>query len=189
MLQLLSSTVPGASDGAAFFVEIAGSAALRDRFGYAALETLLTDAGRRLGEVADGHPAARLNDNTFLVLATGLAADALPPFARQLRDGLGEHAFAVGAERVRLRAVVGYADLALGFEDPGAALSAAEEALRAARGHAHGVAAWERPVSVEDRAQTELARTLRESLASGGLMAAFQPISAPQKRSSPPRCW
>ena len=34
-------------DGAVFFVEIAGVAALRDRFGYAALETLLTDAGRR----------------------------------------------------------------------------------------------------------------------------------------------
>ncbi len=178
MLQLLSSTVPGARDGATFFVEIAGSAALRDRFGYAALETLLTDAGRRLGEVADDHAAARLNDNTFLVLATGLAADALPPFARQLRDGLGEHPFTVGGERVRLRAVVGYAELALGFEDPGAALSAAEEALRAARGHTHGVAAWERPVSVEDQAQSELARTLRESLASGELQVAFQPIVA-----------
>src|SRR5690606_21434319 len=49
---------------------------------------------------------------------------------------------------------------------------------RAARSHAHGVAAWERQVSVEDRAQTELARTLRESLAAGGLVAAFQPIVA-----------
>ena len=178
MLQMLNAAVPGASDGATFFVEVAGTTALRDRFGYAALETLLTDAGRRLGEVADSHAAARLNDNTFLVLATGLASDALAPFARQLRDGLGEHAFAVGEEQVRLRAVVGYADLGLGFEDPGDALSAAEEALRAARSHSHGVAAWQRPVSVEDQTLSVLAQELRDALASGRLQTAFQPIVA-----------
>ena len=178
MLQLLNSTVPGASNGATFFVEIAGIGALRDRFGYAALETLLTDAGRRLGEVAGEHAAARLNDNTFLVLATGLASEALAPFARQLRDGLGGHGFSVGDEQVRLRAVVGFADLALGFDDPGDALSAAEEALRAARSHVHGVAAWERPVSVEDQTLSALAQELRDALASGGLQTAFQPIVA-----------
>ncbi|TWT19446.1 EAL domain-containing protein [Luteimonas marina] len=178
MLQLLSASVAGARSGATFFVEIAGTAALRDRFGYAALETLLSDAGRRLGEIAGEHAASRLNDNTFLVFAQGPDSEALPALGRQLRDGLGEHAFAVGEERVRLRAVVGYADLAQGFEDAGAALSAAEEALRAARGHPHGVAAWERPVSEEDRNSAELARALREALAAGGLLAAFQPIVA-----------
>ncbi len=178
MLQLLSAGVPGAQSGAALFVEIAGTAALRDRFGYAALETLLTDAGRRLGEICDGHAASRLNDNTFLVFATGLDAAALPPLARQLRDGLGEHGFSVGDEQVRLRAVVGYADLALGFDDAGAALSAAEEALRAARGHPHGVAAWARPVSADDRELAAVEQSLREALASGSLLAAFQPIVA-----------
>jgi len=178
MLQLLAAQVPGAQAGAALFVEVAGTAALRDRFGYAALEALLTDAGRRLGEICDGHAAARLNDNTFLVLATGLEGAALPPFARQLRDGLGEHAFHAGDERVRLRAVVGYADLALRFDDAGAALSAAEEALRAARSHAHGVAAWARPVSAEDRDMAAVEQSLREALAAGSLLAAFQPIVA-----------
>ena len=178
MLQLLSSQVPGARAGAVMFVEIAGTAALRDRFGYAALETLLTDAGRRLGEICDGHAASRLNDNTFLVLAAGLEASALPPLARQLRDGMAEHAFPVGEERVRLRAVVGYADLALGFADAGAALSAAEEALRAARAHPHGVAAWARPVTASDRELAQVEHSLREALASGSLLAAFQPIVA-----------
>ena len=178
MLRLLEDTVPQAADGGVFFVEIAGTAALRDRFGYAALEALLADAGRRLGDTAGGHAAARLNDNTFLVLATALAGDAMPAFARQLRDGLGEHVFTTGNERVRLRAVVGYADLALGFHDAAEALSAAEQALRAARAHTHGVAAWQRPVSDEDRATAELARSLREALANGGLLAAFQPIVA-----------
>ena len=178
MLQLLSAGVPGAQSGAALFVEIAGTAALRDRFGYAALEGLLTDAGRRLGEVCGGHAASRLNDNTFLVFAAGLEAAAIPPLARQLRDGLGEHGFRVGEERVRLRAVVGYAELALGFDDAGAALSAAEEALRAARSHPHGVAAWARPVSADDRELAVVEQSLREALASGSLLAAFQPIVA-----------
>ena len=178
MLQLLTASVPQARSGAALFVEVAGTAALRDRFGYAALEGLLADAGRRLGEIADGHAASRLNDNTFLVFATGIEGAALPPFARQLRDGLGEHGFEVGGERLRLRAVVGYADLALGFEDAGAALSAAEEALRAARSHAHGVAAWARPVSAEDRDLAAVEQSLREALASDSLTAAFQPIVA-----------
>jgi len=178
MLQMLNATVPGGGDGAVFFVEIAGVAALRDRFGYAALETLLTDAGRRLGEIAGEHAASRLNDNTFLVLATGLASGAQPAFARQLRDGLGGHVFAVGEEQLRLRAVVGFADLAQRFDDPGHALSAAEEALRAARGHVHGIAAWERPVPVEDQALAALAEELRDALATGGLQTAFQPIVA-----------
>jgi EAL domain-containing protein (putative c-di-GMP-specific phosphodiesterase class I)/CheY-like chemotaxis protein len=178
MLQLLNASVPGATDGAVFFVEIAGVAALRDRFGYASLETLLTDAGRRVGEIAGGHPAARLNDNTFLVLASGLASGQLAPFARQLRDGLGGHTFNVGEEKLRLRAVVGFADLALGFDDPGDALAAAEEALRGARSHAHGIAAWERPVPVEDQALAALAQELRDALASGRLQTAFQPIVA-----------
>ncbi|MDH7453832.1 EAL domain-containing protein [Luteimonas composti] len=178
MLQLLTTSVPGATSGAALFVEIAGTAALRDRFGYAALEELLTEAGRRLAAICDGHAASRLNDNTFLVFATGVSGAALPPLARQLRDGFGEHPFQVGGERLRLRAVVGYADLSQGFEDAGAALSAAEEALRAARAHPHGVAAWTRPVSAQDRELAAVEQALRDALASGSLLAAFQPIVA-----------
>lgn len=179
MLHLLSSSVTTTRSGGAFFVEITGTAALRDRFGYAALETLLADTGRRIGEVADGQPTSRLNDNTFLVFASGLASDALAPFARQLRDGMGQHAFTIGAERLRLRALVGYAGLSLGFEDAGSALAAAEEALRAARALPDGVAAWERPVPMADRTSAELAQALRGALASGnGLMVAFQPIVA-----------
>src|SRR5690606_5566293 len=62
-LQLLTASVPQARSGAALFVEVAGTAALRDRFGYAALEGLLADAGRRLGEIAHGHAASALKDN------------------------------------------------------------------------------------------------------------------------------
>lgn len=178
MLQLLSSSVAGTREGAVYFVEVAGTAALRDRFGYAALEALLTDASRQLGSVADGQPTSRLNDNTYLVFAPGLDGDALPAFARRLRDGLGQHPFPVDGQQIRLRVVVGYAALAQGFDDAGGALSAAEQALRDARGASSGIAAWERPVSAEDQRADALAQTLREALSSGGLVAAFQPIVA-----------
>ena len=178
MLQLLSSSVGGEQDGAVYFVEVAGTAALRDRFGYAALETLLTDASRHLGGIAEGHATSRLNDNTYLVFARGLGHDTLPAFARTLRDGLGQHAFPVDGQQIRLRVLVGYAPLAQGFADAGGALSAAEEALRDARGLPAGIAGWERPVSQEDLRADALAETLREALSSGGLVAAFQPIVA-----------
>ena len=178
MLQLLSSSVAGAREGAVYFVEVAGTSALRDRFGYAALETLLTDASRHLGSIADGQPTSRLNDNTYLVFSPGLDGDALPAFARRLRDGLGQHPFPVDGQQIRLRVVVGYAALAQGFDDAGGALSAAEQALRDARAAPIGIAAWERPASVEDQRADALAQTLREALSSGGLVAAFQPIVA-----------
>ncbi|MBP6798634.1 MAG: EAL domain-containing protein [Luteimonas sp.] len=178
MLQLLSSSIAGTRAGAVFFVEVAGTAALRDRFGYAALEALLTDASRQLGVIADGQATSRLNDNTYLVYAPGLEHGALPAFARQLRDGLGQHPFPVDGQQIRLRVVVGYAALAQGFDDAGGALSAAEQALRDARSVPTGIAGWERPVSVEDQRADALAQTLREALSSGGLVAAFQPIVA-----------
>ena len=41
--------------------------ACANAIGYAALECLMTEAGRRLGDLAGRNPAARLNDNAFLV--------------------------------------------------------------------------------------------------------------------------
>src|SRR5690606_325414 len=112
------------------------------RFGYAALEAVLGDAARHVGGIAGAHPASRLNDNTFLVYATDVGERDLPAFARELRDGLGRHPFAVGEQSLRLRGLVGYVALTHGFDDAGSALSAAEHALRNARGTPVGVAAW-----------------------------------------------
>src|SRR5690606_23984122 len=65
MLQRLNSMIPGDRSGALYLVEIAGVGALRDRYGYAGLEQLLTDAATRVREAASGHAVSRLGDNIY----------------------------------------------------------------------------------------------------------------------------
>ena len=144
MLQLLNSAIPAADARArCYFLEIEGTGALRDRFGYAALEYLLTDAGRQLGTLAGD--------------ASGRAAQRqrLPDPCRRTRGqrtrSLGTRPCATAsggirststATALRLRALVGYAPLSHGFDDAGSALAAAERALREARATSVGIAAY-----------------------------------------------
>lgn len=178
MLQLLASTIAGPRAGGVFFIEVEGTVALRDRFGYAALESVLSDAGRHIGELAGEHSASRLNDNTFLVFAPDLAESRLTEFARNLRDGLGRHPFAAGTHTLRLRGLVGFASLAHGFDDAGSALSAAEQALREARSAPIGIADWRPSAQPEVQQDAGLAEMVREAVEGNGFELAFQPIVA-----------
>src|SRR3546814_6521241 len=116
MRQRLGAAIPEQSRGALYFVEIENTTALRDRFGYAALEGALVDTGRHVGELAGEHLVSRLNDNTFVVYAAELAAREFGTFARSLRDGITRHQLTIEGEPLRLRALVGYASLQSGFE-------------------------------------------------------------------------
>src|SRR3546814_3757706 len=62
MLQRLGAAIPEQSNGALYFVEIENTTALRDRFGYSALEAALVDTGRHVGELAGEHLVSRLKD-------------------------------------------------------------------------------------------------------------------------------
>src|SRR3546814_5790670 len=73
MLQRLGEAIPEQARGALYFVEIENTTALRDRFGYAALEGALVDTGRHVGELAGEPLVSRLNDNTLVVYAAALA--------------------------------------------------------------------------------------------------------------------
>jgi EAL domain-containing protein (putative c-di-GMP-specific phosphodiesterase class I)/CheY-like chemotaxis protein len=178
MLQLLSGAIGGPCTGGLFILEIEGTGALRDRFGYAALEAVLTDAGRHVGILADGRAATRLNDNTFLVFATDLADPDLPAFARALRDGLGRQPFEVDGQTLRLRGLVGYVSLTHGFDNAGAALVSAEQALRSARGNPIGIADWQPTAQPELQQDAELTDMVREAAEGHGFELAFQPIVA-----------
>ncbi|MDH5824890.1 EAL domain-containing protein [Luteimonas sp. RD2P54] len=181
MLQRLAAAVPGDDEGggggALFMLEIDGVPALRDRIGYAALESVLTEAGRQVAALADGHHAARLNDNTFLIHAAQAPEDMLG-WARRLRDGLGRHGFEVAGEPLRLRVRVGCTALGHGFADAGSAMSAAEQALRASRADPIGIAAYQPPASEEIAASSGLADMIVEALAGNRLELAYQPIVA-----------
>ncbi|NYZ62922.1 EAL domain-containing protein [Luteimonas deserti] len=179
LLQQLAAAIPARPAGALAFIEVEGITALRDRYGYAGLETILTDAGRHLRELVGDASATRLNDTTFLVFAPEIARTSLDAWARGLRDGIGSHPFPLGDQRIRLRALVGYADLAHGYEDPGTALASAEQALRDARGTPIGIAVH-LPVAAPapGAAPDAFAGDLRDALADNRIELAFQPIVA-----------
>ncbi|HSD16693.1 MAG TPA: EAL domain-containing protein [Thermomonas sp.] len=178
LMQKLGASTPSASGGA-LLVEMGNAIALRNRFGYAGFESLMNDAGRLLGNIAKGMPAARLSDNAFLVVASGLDAIQLDAYARTLRDGIGYHDFHVEQETLRLRCAIGHAALSHGFADSGAVLSAAEEALRIAREQAIGIAAYVPPAAVAPPADG-IADALRASLSGEAdfIHLAFQPVVA-----------
>jgi len=179
LLQHLAEAIPAAPKGALGFVEIEGITALRDRYGYAGLETILTDAGRHLRTLVGDASATRLNDNTFLVFAPDVARIDLDAWARSLRDGIGSHPFPLADQTIRLRALVGYADLAHGYDDPGSALAAAEQALRESRGTPVGIAVhMPAPNVAPGEEPGGLADDLRDALAEQRIELAFQPIVA-----------
>ncbi|MCD9127412.1 EAL domain-containing protein [Luteimonas fraxinea] len=179
LLQHLAEAIPSTARGALGFVEVEGITALRDRYGYAGLETVLTDAGRHLRTLVVDASATRLNDNTFLVFAPDVARIDLDAWARSLRDGIGSHPFPLADQTIRLRALVGYADLAHGYDDPGSALAAAEQALRESRGTPVGIAVhMPAPTVAPGEAQGGLADDLRDALAEQRIELAFQPIVA-----------
>ena len=174
LLQRLGTALP-AVRGGVYFLEIEGSTMLRERFGYAAVERLMTEAGRRLGGLAAHNPATRLNDNAFLIYTPDVDDSQLEAQARVWRDGIGQHPFEVDGHSLRLRATVGYAALRHGFGDAGGALEAAEQAARLARSTSIGVAAFAPP----DRAATsDLSTYLRDALADDRFELMYQPIVA-----------
>ncbi|MEF3082437.1 EAL domain-containing protein [Luteimonas sp. SMYT11W] len=179
LLQHLAEAIPAVPRGALGFIEVEGITALRDRYGYAGLETILTDAGRHLRTLVGDASATRLNDNTFLVFAPDVARIDLDAWARSLRDGIGSHPFPLADQTIRLRALVGYADLVHGYDDPGSALAAAEQALRESRGTPVGIAVhMPAPTVAPGEAQSGLADDLRDALAEQRIELAFQPIVA-----------
>ncbi len=170
MLQL-DTALAGSEHGGLMFIEIASALGLRERYGYAAFERLMVQAGRRLAEAARPHLLARLNDNSFLLLGRGMDEDAVEALARSVRQALSAHPFVVrDDESLHLRCAVGHARLSQGFEDSGVALEAVERTALQARLLADGVAAYQG--NGDAAAQEHLA------LLEGQIELAYQPIVA-----------
>ena len=171
LLQQVDQALREGAAGGLFFVEIASALGLRERYGYAAFERLINQAGASLARIVAPAPIARLNDNSFLALLRNEDESTLERLARDLRDSLATHGFKVrDDEQVQLRSAVGYAALSYGFEDAGSALEATERSALQARLHSDGVAAYVPPSDSE--AQERMA------LLDGQLELAYQPIVA-----------
>ncbi|KAF1724477.1 response regulator receiver protein [Pseudoxanthomonas japonensis] len=171
VLQQLADSLQRQSRGGVFFVEVNSALSLRERYGYAVFEHLMSQAGRQLAAAASPHPVARLNDNSFLMLADSVDETTLAALAQQLRDGLASHDFQTRPNEVlKLRGSVGYTAMSLGFADAGSALEAIERAVLQARLKADSLAEYV-PAEVDDDAP-------RISLEDGQFELAYQPIVA-----------
>ncbi|MDQ1090865.1 EAL domain-containing protein (putative c-di-GMP-specific phosphodiesterase class I)/PleD family two-component response regulator [Xanthomonas sacchari] len=171
LLQLLDTALRTRRPGSLYFIEIASALGLRERYGYAAFERLMAQAGRRLAGITASQPLARLNDNSFLLLAEDSDADAQRQRAQGLRDTLSGHAFPLREdEALHLRCAIGYADFGHGFEDAGSALEAVERTALQARLQPQGIAAY-----VPPRVEEDLQRI---AMLEGQLEPAYQPIVA-----------
>ena len=178
LMQALSTQLSHRSPGGALLLELGNPSALRNRYGYAALDGLFNAAGTHLCSLLEPNAiAARLSDNAFLVVVRDVGRGALESFARRLRDGIGYHDFQVDGEPMRLRCTIGYASFEHVFTDTGAVLAATEDATREAYALPAGVAGYVPP---EIAASDSLIDELRAALALGGegLYLAFQPVVA-----------
>ena len=171
VLQQLTDSLQRNAGGGLFFIEVSSALSLRERYGYAVFEHLMNQAGRQLAAAASPHPVARLNDNSFLMLADTVDEGTLVALAQQLRDGLTAHDFQARAnEALKLRGSVGYTALSLSFADAGSALEATERAVLQARLKPESLAAYE-PAQIDEDAPSI-------SLEDGQFELAYQPIVA-----------
>ncbi|KRG37762.1 response regulator receiver protein [Stenotrophomonas panacihumi] len=169
VMQLLGNHL-GRADAGILFIEVASALGLRERYGYAAFERLMNQAGHRLARAATPFPLARLNDNSFLVLVEGLDVAAQRHLAVEMRAQLATQAFEVReGESVHLRCAIGVTPLDHGFGEAGSALEAAERTALQARLEPEGVRVH-MPSEVQDDAHLELV--------DGQLELAYQPIVA-----------
>ncbi|MBB3824939.1 EAL domain-containing response regulator [Xanthomonas arboricola] len=171
VMQLLADALERKQSGGLFFIEIASALGLRERYGYAAYERLMTQAGHRLATAAQPYPLARLNDNSFLLLAVDMDEAGLEQRALEIRERLSANGFPVREEEsVHVRCAIGAAALSLGFDDTGSALEAVERTALQARLRSNGVQTYLAPSQAEQQEQLRLVE--------GQLELAYQPIVA-----------
>lgn len=171
LLQQVEEMLAAGATAGLFFVEVAGALSLRERFGYAAFERLMAEAGRRLALIVAPAPLARLNDNSFLALVRDAVPGQLQAIAAEMRARLATETFQVReGEPLQLRSAVGHAALPGGFEHATAALEATERAALQARLLPEGVCGYVPPSTQE--AQEQLA------LLEGEIELAYQPVVA-----------
>jgi EAL domain-containing protein (putative c-di-GMP-specific phosphodiesterase class I)/FixJ family two-component response regulator len=176
LLRSLGSALTARTPGGALFVEVQNASLLRERYGYAGFEQLMGDVAQRLAQLAGPAPCARLNDNAFLVDATGSDAGAVEALARALRDGIRQAPLECDGMPQRLVVAIGTGSLAH-FADPGDLLDALEQAARAARVDPIGISAHV-PRQVDASGVDGFADDIRDALRDGGLELTFQPVVA-----------
>lgn len=174
LLERIHAALDAHHGGGVLFIDIDGSAQLRDRLGLSTLEQLFSDAGRVIATQLDGFAVARFGDGSYLALLPNHDETALETHALRLRTALVQHDFNVAGKPLRVRASIGVCALR-GCTDSAALLTAVERAARAARANERGVQHHEPPKRHEQRRDADLLALLHTADARA---LVFQPIVA-----------
>lgn len=167
--------------GGVLYLEVEGATQIRERLGLAALEHLLTEAGRTLVDSMAGEgQCSRLGDASFLLVAPELDIPDLMKLAAKLHRKLAECAFKTEGTPIRLRCSIGVCAFAHGFADAGTLLTAVERACRHARGLESGVSSFDPPKGADRDREGAIVDLLREAIEKHAFELLFQPIVAVQ---------
>ncbi len=177
--ELLSDSDDRQRPGGVLFVDLDGTAQLREKLGLTGFEQLLSEVGGLLVNHLDsGELACRYGDGSFVLVAGERPAGALEALAGGIRAALIGHPFTIAGRALRLRPTIGIAALRLGLADAGALLNAAERASRDARTLERGVLLFEPPRRGEP--EPALAGLIRDAIERDGFELLYQPIVAMQ---------
>ncbi len=166
--------------GGVLFVIIDGAHAIRERIGLSAFDQLMAQAGGLLAGLISGTDlAARYGDTSFLVLAPGLAEQALQKFGEDIRGRFEKHLFEIGDKSLTLAVNIGIAPFAQGWADAAGAINAAERACAAARASGgRRVQVYEAPREAGSLANDNLVAAINDALARDRFQMLFQPIAS-----------
>ena len=136
----IDQVVKDGSEGGILLIEIAGMLSFHERYGFATFERLMNQTEMKLAGITKPHPVARLNENSFLILAKQTSRNERMAIAQRVRQQLASQAITVSEEEAAsLRCAIGHADLRAGFGGSADAIQAVEQATLRARLHPEGI--------------------------------------------------
>jgi len=166
------------SKGGVLFFEIDSLNLLRERLGLSALEQVLSEFSRLLGEKSQDTVTARFGDGTYFLLDETRDDAGLDSLATQLRNALAQHPFQAQDRPVRLRVSVGICALRHEFSDSGSLLNTVERVAREARTLERGVKHFEPSNNTELAREAKLTTDIRDAIADRRFELLYQPVVA-----------
>ena len=172
-----------ALSGGILFIEIDGSAQLREQLGLSGMDTLTNQLGSQLRElIRPEESAARYSDGSIVLLSQARNVQALVELASTLRQRVALQAFEVGGKTIQVNLSAGICGFAQTLAEPSTMLNCAERAMNQARLAANGdrVALYQPEVIVAKSEAALLEESIRRALKEDGFQLMFQPIVALQ---------
>ena len=169
-------------DSAVLLLDLDRFKEVNDTLGHAAGDAVLSEVGRRLGELLPGGRVARLGGDEFAVLVPGGGVDAALACARDIAATLAQP-LSLADVTLSLDASIGIAPALDAGDDVADLLRQADVAMYEAKGSHTGVAVYSEDRDHNSADRLSLATDLRAAIAHDELLLAYQPQAHTADRS------